>query len=407
MHKKLCVVALGARDYYQVPIALLHAKRLAFLITDLYLPDVLRPYFDRRFNVELPSKRTKSIFWIFVVAILVRKPPFRGFRRLVDYWFGYVAASICRRIDADAIVYSYYAEGFSEYCRRSGWKPEKLFVFQVHPSPWKINSILRADAEVARQQLGVEFQSDIEEDYSEKDIVAYQSALSESTSIIAASSFTVDSIRNVDAERNLKTVVAPYGSKFEHGVVLTRPRLGLEQARHAVSFIEGKKKFLTVAQLSQRKGLHWAFAALPTQYANQIDWIVVSSKIDPEIQRLAPSCVRFVGRLDHAALGHLFETADCFVLPSLVEGFGLVYIEALSFGTPLVYTRNTGIPDIAANRDIGVQLDIERLQEGFSDFVMDILNDPSWKAKRTHACSQVASDNTWSQFRRVIVESID
>jgi len=45
-------------------------------------------------------------------------------------------------------------------------------------------------------------------------------------------------------------------------------------------------------------------------------------------------------------LAALFAGADVFAMPSLVEGFGLVYLEALAQGCHVLCTANTGLPDL-------------------------------------------------------------
>ena len=40
------------------------------------------------------------------------------------------------------------------------------------------------------------------------------------------------------------------------------------------------------------------------------------------------------------------QRADVFIMPSLIEGFGLTYLEALAAGCHIVGTANTGLPDL-------------------------------------------------------------
>ncbi len=56
--------------------------------------------------------------------------------------------------------------------------------------------------------------------------------------------------------------------------------------------------------------------------------------------------VRFLGRISDADLVTLYQAADVSLVPSLVlEGFGLVVIEALACGTPVIVTDAGGLPE--------------------------------------------------------------
>lgn len=59
---------------------------------------------------------------------------------------------------------------------------------------------------------------------------------------------------------------------------------------------------------------------------------------------LHPTAIKFVGAIrDKVALKKLYNSHHIFALPSVGETFGLVYLEALSQGLPILYTMNEGI----------------------------------------------------------------
>ena len=60
-----------------------------------------------------------------------------------------------------------------------------------------------------------------------------------------------------------------------------------------------------------------------------------------------------LGRVSDVELVHLYQTAWVFCLPSLYEGFGIPYAEALSCGTPVVATPNPGARYVLANGRYG------------------------------------------------------
>ncbi len=57
----------------------------------------------------------------------------------------------------------------------------------------------------------------------------------------------------------------------------------------------------------------------------------------------------FVGYLMGRELGSAFASADAFIFPSRTETLGLVLLEAMAAGCPVVAARSGGIPDIVTD----------------------------------------------------------
>ncbi len=73
-------------------------------------------------------------------------------------------------------------------------------------------------------------------------------------------------------------------------------------------------------------------------------------EFSPEVRR----CVTLAGRLPQPEVDRWLQTADLFVAPSRYESFGLVFLEAMRWGTPVVGTTAGGIPEIVENGKSGV-----------------------------------------------------
>ena len=67
--------------------------------------------------------------------------------------------------------------------------------------------------------------------------------------------------------------------------------------------------------------------------------------------------VRFLGAVPHAALAPYYALADVCVVPSRVETFGLVALEAQAQGTPVVAARVGGLPEVVADDETGRLID--------------------------------------------------
>src|SRR6185503_11385171 len=129
--------------------------------------------------------------------------------------------------------------------------------------------------------------------------------------------------------------IVPYGVE-----VSSRPRAEVvPQEFHAVFVGSG----------GQRKGLHhlllaWQRASLP----GGSKLTLVCRVIDREIERIAARTggVQLRRGLSQTLLESTYANSTLFVMPSLVEGFGQVYLEALAQGCPVLGTPNSGLPDI-------------------------------------------------------------
>jgi glycosyltransferase involved in cell wall biosynthesis len=148
--------------------------------------------------------------------------------------------------------------------------------------------------------------------------------------------------------------------------------------------------------------MHWAFEAMKRcGYMDAFEWVVVANKVDPGIQALAPSNVRFASHLSNDALASIFGDSDLFVMPSLVEGFGLVYIEALSKGLPVVYTENTGPDDFCIDGVHGFKVDCGSLDSMVALFKRLVEESVDLGGMRP-ACTALAQNTNWENFRSKI-----
>ena len=104
--------------------------------------------------------------------------------------------------------------------------------------------------------------------------------------------------------------------------------------------------------LGPRKGLHILFAALSTLPQRRYH-LTLAGRWEPGFREWVSKKYRityeWLGQIAHAQVYKACRRAHVFVFPSLAEGFGLVILEAMASGIPVITTDQTAGPEIIEN----------------------------------------------------------
>ena len=113
--------------------------------------------------------------------------------------------------------------------------------------------------------------------------------------------------------------------------------------------------------------------------------------------------------MPHGELVEELRAGDVFVMPSAPESFGLVYVEALSQGLPLVYTKGEGFDGYYGEGEVGWAADPKNPAE-IADKIGRILADYAGFARRVGALD-LERDFSWprvaGKFKRLYDETLE
>jgi starch synthase len=205
------------------------------------------------------------------------------------------------------------------------------------------------------------------------------------TKIIAASSYTKQTLisQGVPAE---KITVNPYGVDLKSFHPPSEPRS------------RERLRFLFLGSVSARKGVPLLIEAWRSLAPKNCElWLVgpTTSKeraLIPELPGL-----KVLGKYPFEDLPDLLRQCDVLVFPSYCEGFGLVLLEALASGMPIITTDATAGPDLIDQGSEGFLIrsgNLEALRESMKYFV----DHPETLDEMSIAARRRAENFSWDSY---------
>ncbi|MDT7041804.1 glycosyltransferase family 4 protein [Candidatus Nitronereus thalassa] len=155
----------------------------------------------------------------------------------------------------------------------------------------------------------------------------------------------------------------------------------------------------TVANLFPRKGYEYLIEALPmikNEYPDIRCFIVGEGPESYQVQlvRLVKekeleSHVVFVGFQPNVF--EFINAFDVFVLPSILEGFGIVLLEAMAMSKPIVATRVGGVPEVIDHGVTGLLVP-PRDPKALGAAILEIVKDEQVRAKFGMAAREIVTE---------------
>jgi glycosyltransferase involved in cell wall biosynthesis len=202
--------------------------------------------------------------------------------------------------------------------------------------------------------------------------------------VVVASSFTRRTLVDYGVEP-AKIRVNPYGVDIDQ---FNAPRRGNS----------GPLRFLFVGLVDARKGVPLLCDAWrKLDRADAELWLVGAATKQTKSRLPDLPGLKFFDRVPHAEIPALMQHCDVFVFPSYFEGFGLVILEAMASGLPVITTTATAGPDILTEGEDGWVIepgDLERLTERMACCI----ENPSMVREMGRMARATAERCTWTAY---------
>lgn len=222
-----------------------------------------------------------------------------------------------------------------------------------------------------------------------------KTSLQLSTSIITPNPYTKKIINDILPKKNVIFLEMAF-DKSQHNLSTFKPKrllfVGSVYKRKGLTYLLESLGLMTKEELN---GLHLDIIgnqSSPTYY-EELKALITKYKLD--------TTVRFVGYVSSEQLSKYYSNAYCFVFPSLLEGYGMVLIEAMSYGLPVIAFDNSAMPYTIKTNFNGILVKNKNIHE-LKDAILKLCNEEQY-----HHLLCKGALQTYQNSRSIIDLSID
>ena len=111
----------------------------------------------------------------------------------------------------------------------------------------------------------------------------------------------------------------------------------------------------------------------------------------------------FLGKRGQDTLPYYYSAAEAVVVPSLYESFGMVALEAMACGTPVVASEVGGLAFLVQDGVTGFTVPVDD-PSALADRLLHIITDPELKKKLGQQAAELAQDYDWHLIAERILQ---
>jgi glycosyltransferase involved in cell wall biosynthesis len=342
----------------------------------MYLPAVFRQQISKGFSSNIPSNLINN-FWLFEIfwrfsSLLVSK----NFSNKLNYYnmwgFDSVIANKIKRDDCRVFI------GF-ENASYNSFKSAK-----------RLNKICVLDAASVHYKHQMKYyKPDFPNALIEKINFRKEKEIEYADYIVTLSSFAASTYKEFSP--NKKIISIPLGvdtSKFKYK----------EKNISKQDF-----NFLFVGNITYAKGIDIlvdAFHQIPNR---NLQLTIAGAEGDAFELLSRDGRIVYVGKINHIELNRFYQQSDVLILPSRLDGFGMVVTEAMATGTPVIVSTHTGVKDLIKHNYNGWIFPDGQVEE-LKNAMLNVYENRKQLNDYGKAAAETVKEFTWDKYKKNIQE---
>lgn len=190
-----------------------------------------------------------------------------------------------------------------------------------------------------------------------------------------------------------------------------------DAARRRLGLRDGERIILFVGRIEPLKGIDILISAAAQLHEEENFRVLIvggdarAEAQIAELRRLAQELdvdhhISFVGAVEHSELPMYYNAADVCVVPSFYESFGLVAVESMACGTPVVASRVGGLTTTISDGETGYLIPW-RCPEPFAERLELLLDNDELRASFGRAGRETVERYRWANVADAVAELYD
>lgn len=183
----------------------------------------------------------------------------------------------------------------------------------------------------------------------------------------------------------------------------------------SIEIMKENKCMLYIGSLDERKNTKFLFEVFEkVQCTNKEFKLVVIGKGKESyvkkcfnvVSESTKNNIIYMEKIDNRYLKNIYENAEIFLLPSKLEIFGMVLLEAMFFGVPVISSRNGGSTTLIQNNKNGMILKRFCSDEWSQQIIRILDNDKLREAMSENAMKTIKQKYTWERISSRFIDYI-
>lgn len=212
---------------------------------------------------------------------------------------------------------------------------------------------------------------------------------------IAASSFSKKALHfNNVPEENI--LFCPYGVDVNKNIDFKKQLTNFE-----------KLEVLFVGEINQRKGIAQILESAKLLKNKDVEFnlIGMGKEYKSYLYTNYDDTVNFMGRVSYEVLIEQYTSNHIFIFPSMGEGFGLVLLEAMAAGLPVIASRNCVGPDLIKNGYNGFLIDAGSTEQ-LTEHILWFKNNQDRLKEMSENARETVDNYSWEKYEKNLVENL-